>query len=78
MPKDISKTFVVVLLIATIIISLIGTWVVLKTVDSLTTGKSKGAGVNSQGQVNVEVIPSSQNSKSNAVAGVSVSIIPRE
>lgn len=46
---DISKTIVVVLLIATILISVIGTWFVLNTIDNaivrVSSGQLKTAGV---------------------------------
>lgn len=70
---DISKTIVVILLIATILVSVIGTWFVLNTIDNAIVGVSSGQSTN-KGQVSVTV-ENPANYKSTASGEVSVNVI---
>jgi len=51
---DISKTIVVVLLIVTILVSVVGTWFVLNTIDNAIVGVSSGQ-MKTTGKVSVTV-----------------------
>ncbi len=52
---DVSKTIVVVLIIATILVSIIGTWMVLSTVDKEIAKKFSTS--QGYGQVSVGIMP---------------------
>lgn len=69
---DVSKTIVVVLLIATILVSVIGTWVVLNTVDN--TASKMLSVTRSYGHVSVEIAnPQPATGKGN----VGVTVLPK-
>ena len=71
---DISKTIVVVLILATLLVSIVGTWSVLNTIDNAIAKKfsvDKG-----YGRVSIELInPNSQ--VSYGQGRVSLTILPR-
>ncbi|UZE93951.1 MAG: hypothetical protein IB618_00015 [Candidatus Pacearchaeota archaeon] len=69
---DISKTVVVILLIATILVSVIGTWFILNTIDNAMVGVSTGQ-MKSTGGVSVTVAnPSDYMSSGAGQVGVNI------
>jgi hypothetical protein len=69
---DISKTVVVVLLIATILVSVVGTWIVLNTVDN--TASKMLSVTKSYGRVSVEITNSQPPT---AKGNVGVTVLPK-
>jgi len=67
--EDISKTTIGVLLILVVIISVIGTWVVLNSITVTQQPASQSSQTQSQGNLRLTVLPQSQPAKSSSSSG---------
>lgn len=72
---DISKTLIAILLVATILISVIGTWTLLNTVDkAITVANSFSKGY---GKISINIVSQGTGSAYGGTGKVSVNIQPR-
>lgn len=80
MTEDISNKTIVVLVVLTVIISVLGTFVVLNEVNNLESPQVKtvATGKKAQGVVSFEVLPGEESKAMSATGQVVFEILPRE